>query len=559
MRDIQRRLAAVSDSRGRIVSIFVGAVLLPSIALSVLSFNAVPKHAENLKISLLRQAEQLLFYTEQDLERTARARALQAARAVGPDLLLEGRSGRIREALERAGLGSMEFESLRLEAWSSARGVPPGRPRRDDMRILSEALGGLEPPPMREADRKEDAVPLTTPTGEELGVVRFRFAHHYAHEVLVRDYFEHHFVNPQQAWVIRVSEPGGAVVYENALTKSKENFEVTRFLSAPSFEGMKLELRYRDRSIEQEVRRLAMAKTALIAFIDLMLLAGLGLVFANVRRELRLSRLKSDFVANVSHELKTPLALIRLFAETLELGRVPNAEKARQYHRIINKESRRLTQLINNILDFSRIEAGRKEYRFAPGDVGAVVRDVVEAYRFPIEQHGVTLTVDVPEDLPPLSIDAEALSQALINLVNNAIKYSPDEKSVGIRVWQEDGTVRVSVTDRGIGIPRSEQRKIFEKFYRAETSLIHTTKGSGLGLALVQHILEAHGGRVEVESAPGQGSTFTLVLPVAAEKRGAPAPGAARDTMTAERPAPGAPAREAHEAEAHEAEAHEAR
>jgi signal transduction histidine kinase len=534
MNDIQRRLAAVSDSRGRIVSIFLGAVLLPSIALSVLSFNAVPKHAENLKISLLRQAEQLLYYTEQDLERAARARALKAARAVGPDLLLEGRASRIHDALQAAGLGDMEFDSLRLEAWSSARVGPPGPSRRDDMRALSEALGGFERPLSREEEQEEDAVPLTTPGGEELGVVRFRFAHHYAHEVLVRDYFERQFMNPQHAWVIRVSEPAGGVVYENAPTKSSEDFEVTRFLSAPSFEGVKLELRYRDRSIEQEVRRLALAKTALIGFIDVMLLAGLALVFANVRRELRLSRMKSDFVANVSHELKTPLALIRLFAETLELGRVPNAEKARQYHRIINKESRRLTQLINNILDFSRIEAGRKEYRFAPGDAGAVVRDVVEAYRFPIEQQGFSLAVDVPDDLPELPIDPEALSQALINLVNNAIKYSPDEKRIEIRARREGGAVRLSVTDHGIGIPRSEQKKIFEKFYRAESSLVHTTKGSGLGLALVQHIMEAHGGRVEVASAPGEGSTFALVLPLpSGGEPEEPAPeAAARGTMT---------------------------
>jgi signal transduction histidine kinase len=541
MKDIQRRLAAVSDSRSRIVSIFLGAVLLPSIALSVLSFNAVPKHAENLKISLLRQAEQVLYFTEQDLERAARARALRAARAVGPDLLLEGRPSAIREALQKAGLGDMEFESLRLEAWSSARLGSPGAGRHDDMKALREALGGFERPEGREEDRGEDAVPLTTPSGEELGVVRFRFRHRYAREVLVREYFEREFENPQRAWVIRVSEPDGGVVYETAPTKSTEDFEVSRFLSAPSFEGVKLELRYRDRSIEQEVRRLALAKTALIGFIDLMLLAGLALVFANVRRELRLSRMKSDFVANVSHELKTPLALIRLFAETLELGRVPSAEKARQYHRIINKESRRLTQLINNILDFSRIEAGRKEYRVAPGDVGAVVRDVVEAYRFPIEQQGFALAVEVPDDLPELSIDPEALSQALINLVNNAIKYSPGEKRIEIRVRRERGDVRVSVTDHGIGIPRPEQKKIFEKFYRAENSLVHTTKGSGLGLALVQHIMEAHGGRVEVASVPGEGSTFTLVLPLRGIDQDEAAPEAAAQGSTMAGRAAGAP------------------
>ena len=252
-------------------------------------------------------------------------------------------------------------------------------------------------------------------------------------------------------------------------------------MTAPSFQGVKLQLRYRDRSIEDEVRRLALTKTALIGFIDVMLLAGLYLVFTNVRRELHLSRLKSDFVANVSHELKTPLALIRLFAETLELRRVPNEEKAQQYYRVINKESQRLTQLINNILDFSRIEAGRKEYRFVPTDIGAVVKEVVESYRFPIEQQGFELDVHVADDIPEVVVDPEALSQALLNLANNAIKYSGDEKYLGLDVRRDGDRVVISVTDRGVGIPKAEQKKIFEKFYRVENTLIHTTKGSGLG------------------------------------------------------------------------------
>ena len=357
MGDIQRRLAAVSDTRGRIVAIFVGAVLLPSVALSVLSFNAVPKHAENLKISLLRQSEQLLHYVEQDLEQATRRKALEAARAVGPELLLEGRPAQVEAALAAAGLADLRFDSLRLEAWSKTRlGGAPAEPGSAEMRALSEALSGVAPRAPRE---EEDWVPLTTVSGEELGVVRFRFTCDYAHRGLVREFLEKEFVNPGGAWVIRVTEPGGELLYENARSRSDERFEVERVMTAPSYEGVRLQLRNRDRSIEQEVRRLAITKTALIGFIDLMLLAGLVLVWTNVRRELKLSRLQSDFVANVSHELKTPLALIRLFAETLELGRVPTEEKKQQYHRIINKESRRLTQLINNILDFSRIEAGR--------------------------------------------------------------------------------------------------------------------------------------------------------------------------------------------------------
>ena len=510
MSDIEKRLAAPSDSRGRVVSIFVGAVLLPSIALSVLSFNAVPKHAENLKITLKRQADKMLYYVEQDLETAARARALEAARVVGPERLLEGRPKVVQAALRDGGLDEMKFVSLRLEAWSPVREEKGwAESGGDDVRALREALQGLDMPGMGEG---EDSVPLKTHAGKKLGMVRFRFSCDYVHRQLVHEFFKKEFINPDDAWVIRVTEPGGELLYENTPTPDG-HFEVKRVMSAPSFEGVKLLLRYRDRSIEEEVRRLALTKTALIGFIDVMLLAGLFLVYANVRRELHLSRLKSDFVANVSHELKTPLALVRLFAETLELGRVPNEEKAQQYYRVINKESQRLTQLINNILDFSRIEAGRKEYRFRPADVGAVVREVVESYRFPIEQQGFELEVNVAEDLPEIVVDPEALSQALLNLANNAIKYSGDGKHLGLDVRRRDDHVVISVSDRGVGIPRAEQKKIFEKFYRVENTLIHTTKGSGLGLALVQHIMDAHGGSVELESEPGKGSTFRLVLP----------------------------------------------
>ena len=426
MADISRRLAAVSDSRGRIVSIFVGAVLLPSIALSVLSFNAVPKQAENLKLSLLRQAEQLLYYVEEDLEQATRRRALEAARAVDPELLLEGRPEAVRRALAEAGMAQVSFDSLRLEAWSRSPGAPDPSDRGGaELRALRAALSGKTSKATPRDQDDEDAVPLTTASGEELGVVRFRFSCDYAHRQLVQEFFDTGFTNPGEAWVIRVSEPTGELLHENAATAKGERFEVERVMTAPSFEGVRLQLRYRDRSIEQEVRRLAIAKTALIGFIDVMLLAGLGLVWANVRRELKLSRLKSDFVANVSHELKTPLALIRLYAETLELARVPTEERKGEYYRVIGKESRRLTQLINNILDFSRIEAGRKEYRLVPSDIGAVVRDVVESYRFAIEKLGFALTLEVADDLPELALDPEALSQALINLLNNCDQVQP--------------------------------------------------------------------------------------------------------------------------------------
>ena len=504
-------VSAPHDPKGRLVSIFVGAVLLPSVALSVVSFHAVPRQAEATKIMLMKRAERVLYYIEEDLERTARARALEAARVVGAERLLDGRAEVVGAALREAGMGEPVFETLRLEPSSPVSGLSAmlkGDGREVD--VLQEALTVIDPRPGHEG---EESLALSGGDSKVAGLIRFRFACGYAHGTLLRNYFEKDFSNPDQAMVVRVTEPEGPVVYENS-PSPEGRFEVKRVMSAPSFKGLKLFLRYKDRSIQEEVRRWAIAKTVLVGFIDLMLGAGLYLTYTNVRREVHLSRLKSAFVANVSHELKTPLALIRLFAETLELGRVPSDGKKREYYHVINKESQRLTTLIDNVLDFSRIEAGRKEYRFEPTDVGRIVEDVLEAYRFPIETQGFALEVRVAEDLPEVEVDKEAIGQALVNLVNNAIKYSRDEKSIRIALGKDDGRVLLSVADRGIGIARSEQTKIFEKFYRAEDSLVHDSKGSGLGLALVRHIMEAHGGDVEVESAPGSGSTFTLVLPI---------------------------------------------
>jgi signal transduction histidine kinase len=203
-----------------------------------------------------------------------------------------------------------------------------------------------------------------------------------------------------------------------------------------------------------------------------------------------------------------------LYAETLELGRISTSEKKQQYYRIIRKESERLTSLINNILDFSRIEAGRKEYEFRETDIAELVRNTLDSYRYQIEQQGFALEENIQSNLPPLQLDREAIARALVNLINNALKYSSEDKFLGVKLYRDNGVVKLEVTDHGIGIGRHDQSKIFEKFYRAGDPLVHNTKGSGLGLSLVRHISEAHGGDIAVESTPGKGSKFTLSLPV---------------------------------------------
>jgi signal transduction histidine kinase len=219
-------------------------------------------------------------------------------------------------------------------------------------------------------------------------------------------------------------------------------------------------------------------------------------------------------LSNISHELKTPLSLIRLYADTLESGRVREDGERTRFLAIISREGKRLTHLIDNLLDVQRIEEGRKNYSFAQVKPDRVVRSTVEAYRFQLSELGFDLRLDVDEGLPLLMLDEEAMAQALINLLDNASKYSDTIKEIRVHCGRRDGEVFIRVTDRGIGIPAREHARIFDSFYRVEKSLIHDVKGSGLGLAVVRHVARAHGGQVEVESTVGKGSSFTIRLPV---------------------------------------------
>ena len=284
------------------------------------------------------------------------------------------------------------------------------------------------------------------------------------------------------------------------------------------FEGLLLGIKLRGTTIADISDRFMRTSFLILGALSLLMGAGMVLTYRNVARELALAKLKSDFVSNVSHELRTPLALIRLYAETLELGRLSNPGKRQEYYEIIRKESERLTSLINNILDFSRIESGKKEYSFRETDVADLVRSTLESYRFEIEQNGFQFEQKIDNNLPTMLVDREAIARSLLNLVNNAVKYSATEKYLGVNLYRQNGGVNLEVVDHGIGIPTKEQPKIFEKFYRVGDPLVHNTKGSGLGLSLVRHIVQAHGGEVEVESQPGRGSKFTIMLPVQGPK-----------------------------------------
>jgi two-component system phosphate regulon sensor histidine kinase PhoR len=259
------------------------------------------------------------------------------------------------------------------------------------------------------------------------------------------------------------------------------------------------------------VARRRLLEMVLVGLSSVVVIAGLFVILIAAERERRLSNLKSEFVANVSHELKTPLALVRMFGELLQSGRADSEEKRKHYLSIIVNESDRLNALIENVLDFAKVERGQAAYEFSPGRLAEAVGRAVEACRVRAERDGVALELTL-EDVPELLLDERAVEIAVINLVDNALKYAPEGKRISVLVRGVSGGAEVRVTDRGPGIAREDRKRIFERFVRGKSAKGKQVRGSGIGLSLVKHIAEAHGGSIRVEDASPHGAVFTLRL-----------------------------------------------
>jgi two-component system phosphate regulon sensor histidine kinase PhoR len=261
---------------------------------------------------------------------------------------------------------------------------------------------------------------------------------------------------------------------------------------------------------ERQRRRSDVALTTLMLAT---LLAGMGfLVYASIK-EASANKLKSDFISNVSHELKTPLSVIRMFSELLSTERVRGPEKIKEYGETITRESERLSRLIENVLDFSRMERGGAAYEFQEGRLDAVVERALDVYRHRIEREGLKLVTKIDGGLPSLPIDENAMTLLLLNLLENAVKYGKGE--ITVYLTRVGNHLRLVVGDQGPGIPAEEQRKVFERFYRTQAARRTSVRGSGIGLSLVKHIAEAHGGTVQIDSESGRGAAFLVDLPIA--------------------------------------------
>jgi len=268
------------------------------------------------------------------------------------------------------------------------------------------------------------------------------------------------------------------------------------------------------KALEKTARREIFFYGFLLTVIVALMLFGAIMIARDISRESETNRLKTEFVNNISHELKTPLTLIRLYGETLQRKEnLTNTEKKECYE-IITKESERLSHMINNVLDFSRIEMGRKEFDLKKGCLQDVIADTLESYRYHLEKKGFAIHSDIDRDLTEMNFDGEAIASVLINLLSNAMKFSPKEKEVTVKLFWDNGNAVLQVADKGIGISQKEIPKIFDRFYQSENRIASEAQGSGLGLTLVKHITEAHGGKIEVESEVGKGSVFTVRIPL---------------------------------------------
>ncbi len=317
--------------------------------------------------------------------------------------------------------------------------------------------------------------------------------------------------DPQVSILVR---QGMSPPQKGALATGFFTASAARTIGAPKW---KLLVKHPAGSLEAAVqtarRRNILVSTGILALLG----ASMGLLVLSTRRVQRLARQQMEFVASVSHELRTPLAVIRSAGENLADGVVRDDEQIKTYGDLVRTEGRRLTEMVEQILEFAGIQSGQRGFALRPVAVRPLLEEVVHASRALAERAGMTVEIDVPESLPPMLGDEGALRRVFQNLVSNAIKYGESGGWIGLRAEAGGREIRVSVRDRGIGIPAAEQVRIFEPFYRAPDATSAQIHGAGLGLSLVKRIVEAHGGRITVRSEPGQGSEFVVQLPAASE------------------------------------------
>jgi two-component system phosphate regulon sensor histidine kinase PhoR len=322
-----------------------------------------------------------------------------------------------------------------------------------------------------------------------------------------------HLRDLQPEYYVRIVDYDNNGIYNPPISRASKYFYEARFPT--TLYKWILQIVPRNYTeIERDVRNQRRTNLFLIILSMTLIFSSLAFIYVAGRRERQLRKLKEDFIGNVSHELKTPLSLIGMFSEILKSGRVKGDNTRQEYLNIIHNECERMNHLVSNLLDFASLERGERAKHFETINLARLVTRELEGYHYQIQKDGFQISADVDDAVPDTFADPTAISMAFLNLLDNSVKYSGNQKQIGVSVSLTDGFIDLAVTDHGPGIPADEQQKIFDKFYRGSAAAVNKVRGSGIGLSITRHVAEMHGGKINVHSEPGKGSTFTLRIPI---------------------------------------------
>ena len=488
----------------------LGAIVAPAVIVAILGWVSLRQWERSAELLRREQARDMATMAAEKVEMTLRhvedafverVQATLATRGVEP------------AALDRVLAGEPLVRALRLLDSRGAILYPRAASDADRAvarRLAATALAGRGAPGRRTIVLDGEPWIVVTVSARAADTLLAAFA--YDADVLRRDVLAAALASLESATIFVVVDEQGRPVWAPASLDGAERLLSVAFRDAlPNWQLAVYQPA--GNAPREAVRRQVTIFMAAFVVLCAVIVAGIAVTWRLMRRETEMARLKSDFVANVSHDLKTPLSVIRMFGETLEMGRVSDEPRRQEYYRVITREAERLSRLIDNVLDFSRIESGRRRYDIVSTAAEPLVRETLEAFAYPLAQQAFKVEVTIAPDLPEVPMDPEAVGQALANLVDNAIKYSAEDRVLTVQAHVDGDDLVLVVADHGIGIPRAEQVRIFDKFYRAGRSETQGRRGSGVGLALVKHIAEAHHGRVSVDARTGGGSRFTLHLP----------------------------------------------